>query len=138
MKVKEVSGNREAVKMKLLTYNFLTSKCIRGVKVGYPLKLHVQEKKEVQAEFSPEFITKTLPRLEWPAIYAAAQVMNCSENLPQELSESMTQDQDFLKQVHHVLLEIDIVKGNLECPETGRLFPITDGIPNMLLNEHEV
>lgn len=27
--------------MKLLTYNFLTSKCIRGVKVGYPLKLHV-------------------------------------------------------------------------------------------------
>lgn len=27
--------------MKLLTYNFLTSKAIRGVKVGYPLKLHV-------------------------------------------------------------------------------------------------
>lgn len=27
--------------MKLLTYNFLTSKCIRGVKVGYPLKLNV-------------------------------------------------------------------------------------------------
>lgn len=28
-------------KMKILTYNFLTSKCIRGVKVGYPLKLNV-------------------------------------------------------------------------------------------------
>ncbi|KFB51501.1 AGAP006575-PA-like protein [Anopheles sinensis] len=27
--------------MKLLTYNFLTSKCIRGVQVGYPLKLNV-------------------------------------------------------------------------------------------------
>lgn len=27
--------------MKLITYNFLTSKCIRGVKVGYPLKLNV-------------------------------------------------------------------------------------------------
>lgn len=28
-------------KMKLLTYSFLTSKCIKGVKVGYPLKLNV-------------------------------------------------------------------------------------------------
>ena len=27
--------------MKLLTYNFLTSKCIKGVKIGYPLKLNV-------------------------------------------------------------------------------------------------
>lgn len=27
--------------MKLFTYNFLTSKCIRGVKVGHPLKLNV-------------------------------------------------------------------------------------------------
>lgn len=27
--------------MKLLTYNFLTSAAIKGVKIGYPLKLHV-------------------------------------------------------------------------------------------------
>lgn len=27
--------------MKLLTYNFLTSACIKGVKVGYPLRLNV-------------------------------------------------------------------------------------------------
>lgn len=30
--------------MKLLTYNFLTSKCIKKVKVGYPLKLNVIQK----------------------------------------------------------------------------------------------
>lgn len=30
--------------MKLLTYNFLTSKCIRGVKTGYPLLLNVSFK----------------------------------------------------------------------------------------------
>jgi len=35
-------------------------------------------------------------------------------------------------------MEIDIKEGNLECPETGRKFPITNGIPNMLLNEDEV
>lgn len=25
--------------MKLITYNFLTSKCIKGVQVGHPLKI---------------------------------------------------------------------------------------------------
>ena len=27
--------------------------------------------------------------------------------------------------------------GDLVCPETGRRFPVSDGIPNMLLNEDE-
>lgn len=34
---------KKGSKMKLITYNFLTSKCIRGVKVGYPLKLNVSQ-----------------------------------------------------------------------------------------------
>ena len=45
---------------------------------------------------------------------------------------------DFLKKAHHVLMEIDIINGDLVCPETGRKFPVSDGIPNMLLNEDEV
>lgn len=32
---------RVSLKMKLITYNFLTSSAIKGVKIGYPLKLHV-------------------------------------------------------------------------------------------------
>jgi multifunctional methyltransferase subunit TRM112 len=32
--------------MKLLTYNFLTSKCIKGVKTGFPLKLVVRSFKQ--------------------------------------------------------------------------------------------
>ena len=30
------------------------------------------------------------------------------------------------------------MEGELECPETGRKFPIKRGIPNMLLDEDEV
>jgi len=37
-----------------------------------------------------------------------------------------------------LLFKIDIVEGNLVCMETQRKFPITNGIPNMLLNEDEV
>ncbi|KAL6443457.1 hypothetical protein ACFW04_002950 [Cataglyphis niger] len=90
--------------MKLLTHNMLTSKAIRGVTVGYPLKIiigHVGE-------------------------------------LPQILIEDFETNEDFLKKVHHVLLEVEVINGDLLCPESGRKFPINDGIPNMLLNEDEV
>ena len=37
-----------------------------------------------------------------------------------------------------VLFEVEVMEGALVCPETGREFPITRGIPNMLLTEEEV
>lgn len=37
-----------------------------------------------------------------------------------------------------MLLEVEVINGDLLCPESGRKFPINDGIPNMLLNEDEV
>ena len=40
--------------------------------------------------------------------------------------------------MHHALVEIEVIEGHLECPESGRQFPIKNGIPNMLLNEDEV
>ena len=30
------------------------------------------------------------------------------------------------------------MEGDLVCPQTGRKFPVKNGIPNMLLNEDEV
>ncbi|XP_052896184.1 multifunctional methyltransferase subunit TRM112-like protein [Anopheles moucheti] len=122
--------------MKLLTYNFLTSKCIRGVKVGYPLKLNILEKKEVNADFNSEFITRMLPRLEWSAICAAA--ANVGSEIPSTMPTDIQNDMETLQKLHHILLEVDVVEGTLECPETGRIFPINKGVPNMLLNEDEV
>ena len=46
-------------------------------------------------------------------------------------------DSDFLRKVHHILPEVYIVNGEHICLETGRKFPINNGIPNMLLNEDE-
>jgi multifunctional methyltransferase subunit TRM112 len=58
--------------------------------------------------------------------------------LPQILIEDFESNEDFLKKAHHVLLEIEVINGDLLCPESGRKFPINDGIPNMLLNEDEI
>lgn len=122
--------------MKLLTYNFLTSKCIRGVQVGFPLKLNIVETKVVHTDFNSEFITRMLPRLEWSAICAAA--TNIGSEIPQTMPADIQNDTETLQKLHHVLLEVDVIEGTLECPETGRVFPIINGIPNMLLNENEV
>ena len=34
-------------------------------------------------------------------------------------------------------LQVEIIEGELECPESGRKFPIQEGIPNMLLRNTE-
>lgn len=64
--------------------------------------------------------------------------IGCLDTLPAEPPQVPAEDTDFLQKLHHVLLEIDVTEGHLECPETGRKFPIQNGIPNMLLNEDEV
>ncbi|CAI9738975.1 Hypothetical predicted protein [Octopus vulgaris] len=58
--------------------------------------------------------------------------------IPQTLVEDFESNDEFLKKVHHALMEIEIEEGELICPETGRKFTIKNGIPNMLLNEDEV
>ena len=90
------------------------------------------------AEFNPEFIARVITRLDWPVIVKAAKDLGHGSDLPTELPEHYETENDFLKKAHHVLMEIDIINGDLVCPETGRRFPVSDGIPNMLLNEDEV
>lgn len=124
--------------MKLLSHNMLTSMCLKGVTVGYPLGINANDVKVNEVYFNPEFVTKVIPKLDWPALHKAAETLGHAEDLPKELADEWHKDEKFLKKAHHVLLEIEIVEGELICPETGRKFPINNGIPNMLLNEAEV
>ena len=61
-----------------------------------------------------------------------------SDGIPNEPPENVAENEQLLQKLHHLLLEVDVLDGQLECPETGRVFPITNGIPNMVLNEDEV
>ena len=58
--------------------------------------------------------------------------------LPEAVTDDMLQnDDEFLQLYHHALLEVCLEEGALLCPETGRRFPVSKGIPNLLLNEDE-
>ena len=65
-----------------------------------------------------------------------------SEGLPAQIEqlseEAILGDEQLTKKLHSVLLEVEVLEGDLVCPETGRKFPISNGIPNMLINEDEI
>ncbi|KAI1301585.1 Multifunctional methyltransferase subunit Uncharacterized protein [Halotydeus destructor] len=122
--------------MKLLTHNMLTSKCLRGVQVGYPLKIIASEVKKTDVEFNSEFVLRMIPKMDWNVLCEAAKNLGV-ENLPSEAPDNSV-DEDVMKKVHHALFEVEVIQGELVCPETGRKFPIKQGIPNMLCNEDEV
>lgn len=63
--------------------------------------------------------------------------LKCEEGLPEQASEEMLQDDGFLQKFHHALLEVTLEEGALVCPETGRKFIVSKGIPNLLLTEDE-
>ncbi|KAI5729592.1 hypothetical protein M8J76_004337 [Diaphorina citri] len=125
--------------MLLLTHNMLTSNCIKGVSNGYPLIIKATSIKKLESDFNPEFLIRMIPKLDWSAFYKATQMLGDAEiSIPEELIDSYEKDSEFLKKVHHALLEVEVVEGDLECPESGRKFPISSGIPNMLLKEDEI
>jgi len=58
--------------------------------------------------------------------------------LPPALPANHENDEAFLRKLHVVLFDLHMVEGKLVCPESGREFPVSDSIPNMLLNDDEV
>ncbi|XP_039625299.1 multifunctional methyltransferase subunit TRM112-like protein isoform X1 [Polypterus senegalus] len=125
------------LRMKLLTHNMLTSH-VKGVTKGYPLLIKATEVKLTDVDFNSEFVSRMIPKIEWSVLVEAADTLGHLNDLPRDLPPDYESSEDFLRKVHHVLLEVEVLEGNLKCPESGREFPITKGVPNMLLNEDEV
>ncbi|VFQ81346.1 unnamed protein product [Cuscuta campestris] len=124
--------------MRLLTHNMLSSN-IKGVTNGFPLRIEVEKAMEKPVDFKGDFIRNLFPKIDWTALVEASRSLGYAE-LPEnaDAAASMLESEEFLQKVHHALLEIHLEEGALVCPETGRKFPVSKGIPNMLLHEDEV
>ncbi len=132
---------------------------------GYPL---VIEPSKIELEESPcdlEFIRTLLSKIDYSALLSARSqiVERCQADLgsefvlpelPQSINEvsdgddnangnekgslSGEIDEVLIKKLHLLLLDIHVVEGHLICPDTGRRFKISKGIPNMILHEDEI
>ncbi|KAL4196179.1 hypothetical protein AMTRI_Chr04g244760 [Amborella trichopoda] len=122
--------------MRLLTHNMLSSN-IKGVTNGFPLQLEVEKMVVKEVPFNGDFLKNIFPKIEWKALLDAAVAMGCGD-LPENAEATMLDNEEFLRKFHHALLQLHLEEGALICPETGRRFPVSKGIPNMLLHEDEV
>ena len=108
---------------------------------GYPLKI---EATQIVIEESPvdrDLVVRLLPKLEYSTLLDAARQLSasCDEPLPElpaELSEEL--DDATISALYTIMFDVHVMEGNLVCPDTGRKFPIKDGIPNMILHEDEL
>eukprot|EP00750_Incisomonas_marina_P007386 INCI14899.1.p2 GENE.INCI14899.1~~INCI14899.1.p2 ORF type:complete len:122 (-),score=29.52 INCI14899.1:219-584(-) len=121
--------------MRLFTHNLLRCN-IKNVKNGYPLKIEVVTLEEREEEFNADFIRNIIPKINWPVLVQAAAAFKVE--LPPSVTPEDLATEALQRKLHHALLEVELTEGFLVCPETGRKFPVTKGIPNMLLHEDEV
>jgi multifunctional methyltransferase subunit TRM112 len=126
--------------MRLLTHNFLQSN-VRGTTKGYPLKIIPTEILVEESPVDTELVRKMLPKLKYDAVVAAFADISHKVDpqlpmIPGELPEDL--DEATIEALHQVLFNVHILEGELVCPDTGRKFPIKQGIPNMILHEDEI
>lgn len=131
--------------MRLLTHNTLKNNSADAVAKGggFPLKITATEVRvddcletDTNDERKIAFTKNVLSILDWPALVQGAKEMGLS-TLPPSLTQDLADDNEFLKALHHVLMNVHLVRGVLTCPDTGREFPVVDGIPNFMLEEEE-
>ncbi|OAF68573.1 tRNA methyltransferase [Intoshia linei] len=121
--------------MKLLSHNMLTSNMIKGVKDGYPLGLIVKNFKSNELDYDESLIKKLIPKLCWKTFISASKCIKPETGLPEELPKDYENNESFLKMAYKYLINVEIVDGEMKCPQTGHVFPIENGIPNMLINK---
>lgn len=122
--------------MRVLTHNMIKSP-LKAAVVGGPLELEVGVMRVVESQMNAEFVRATLPTLDWSGLLMAARAVGLTD-LPQQFDIALLSNETFLQSMHTLLLDIHIESGMLVCTESGKRFPIVNGVPNMLCDEAEV
>ncbi|KAI0076662.1 Trm112p-domain-containing protein [Panus rudis PR-1116 ss-1] len=121
--------------VRLISHNLLACHAKGCTSNNFPLQFKDVTVELREQESNPDFLKNIMPRLEWKALVGAARQLG-DTSLPEEMPEML--DDEFLKNLHHVLFEIHVEEGAMVCPNCQHVYPILNGIPNMLLAEHEI
>ncbi|CDI82549.1 hypothetical protein, conserved [Eimeria acervulina] len=125
--------------MRLLTHNLLMCNR-RQCSGGYPLKIELGDSEAatvaVETELQKQLLLSLLQKLDWSALVSTAAKLGI--DLPPTVSESDKDDENFLRAFQSAVLDLEIMEGKLVCPTCQREYPVSKGIPNMLLQDDEV
>ncbi|KAI0472012.1 hypothetical protein GGR56DRAFT_656512 [Xylariaceae sp. FL0804] len=127
--------------MKILSLNFLTCavKACKSSSDSYPLHPKDAELVQDEIELDPEFLVRLLPRIDWSALSTTATELGFPALPPQAPEpEALRGDAAALRDLHHLLLETQMVEGALVCGRCGHEYAVREGIANFLLPSHLV
>ncbi|KAL7526811.1 hypothetical protein ACHAWF_004779 [Thalassiosira exigua] len=131
--------------MRLLTHNVMRNNAAAASQSDAPLRITATEVRVDEPASDGDadairrevaFAKHTLPTLKWDALVQGAEAMGL-DSLPPAVTPELANDEGFLRALYHVLMNVHLVNGMLTCGATGREFPVTDGIVNMMLEEGE-
>jgi len=123
--------------VRLITHNLLACHVRGCTSNNFPLIFTDVIVEQREAEFNPDFLIGFMPKLEWKGLVDTAKSLG-DKSLPDQPPEPQSVTEEFLRALHHVLLEIHVEDGSMVCPNCNHIYPISNGIPNMLLQEHEL
>ena len=147
--------------MKILTTNFLTCavKSCKSSPAAFPLHPQSATLSATEVDYTPEFILNILPRVNYDALVVITDSLSLGALLPERsvfegLVERLTSgtqeangqgegegqegEEEVLKKLHRLLLETNIMEGNLVCGNCGFEYPVKEGVGNFLLPSHLV
>lgn len=127
--------------MKFLTTNFVKCavKSCNSSLESFPLKYEECQLGQEEQEYNPEFICHMLDRLDWDAVIKVAHDLGNDQlpaTKPTDLDPIMEDDQAILKDLHNLLIETQILEGQMTCKNCGHIYYIKNSIPNFLLPPH--
>ncbi|KAI8390803.1 uncharacterized protein BYT42DRAFT_610082 [Radiomyces spectabilis] len=123
--------------MRLITHNMLQCHVKNCNTNNFPLRFEDAQVELIEADYNPEFLANMLDKIEWDALLQTAVQLGIA-TLPAQIPENALENEEFLKALHSVLLETHVQQGRMVCPNCQHVYNIKDGIPNMLLAEHEI
>ena len=123
--------------MRLFTHNFLQCHVRNCTASNFPLRILDAEIDHKDTEYNADFMRAYINKIHWDALLKTVQELELGNELPAETPEEPYDDQ-LLQQLHGILFETCVRNGRMVCNGCGHVYPIKDGIPNMLLAEDEV
>lgn len=77
---------------------------------GFPLHLHATKVYINPVEFNPNSVTHMMLKVEW------AGLMELANKVPKGPTHRHGHVETFLRKMHHVMQEVDVLEGNLQYP----------------------
>lgn len=125
--------------MRLLTHNLLC--CLKCQ--TFPLQIESTTVAPADAAFDADFTKRMLARIHYQYLYDAFEQLHAQQkhtlahasSIPASVEEIDLNDpdSDSLKAVHYAMCAVAVMEGSLVCGACSTRFPISGGIPNMMI-----